>query len=277
MSRPLSHRQQTIIDCLGRQDACTYADLARLLQVSAMTVRREVNRLAADGRLIKTLRGARRVDAGQSLFETDLRSRLSANLGAKCAIAARAMERVQPGQTLYLDGSTTCLELAKALARQGDRLTLVTNSALLCLELGKGRANAVLCLGGQYDGDSLCFAGPDAEAALARLYFDIAFLSTKGFVPAEGTYESATHLFRLKQAAARHAREVVLLVDHSKFGCRALSRVLDTAAIHRVITDAATPAKHLRVLRRAGVAVDVAPTTPTPARRRRAPGKAAAV
>lgn len=264
-----TRRQQTILDCLAHEDECAYVALAKRLRVSAMTVRRDVNRLAAAGRLIKTLRGARRAEAGRSLFETDLRSRLNANLPEKMAIAAKALTLLRAGQTVYLDGSTTCLELAKRLAQQGPRLTVITNSALLCLHLGLAHDTTVICLGGQYDADSLCLAGPEAEASAERLYFDVAFLSTKGFLPRDGTFESAAHLFRLKQLVVRHAREVVLLVDHTKFGNRALCKAVDITAIQRVVTDAGTSPEYLAALRQAGVAVDVAPPLVPPASRRR--------
>jgi DeoR/GlpR family transcriptional regulator of sugar metabolism len=76
-----------------------------------------------------------------------------------------------------------------------------------------------------------------------------------GFLPSEGTFESAVANFRVKQALARHAKTVVLLVDHSKFGQRALARVLDVKEVHCVVTDESTPADDLRQLAEAGIRV----------------------
>lgn len=262
----LNRRHQSILDRLASDGECRYAALAGQLRVSAMTIRRDVDTMAAAGQLLKTLRGARRSDAGQSLFETDLQARLSANLPQKRAIAAVAAARIKPGQTLFLDGGTTCLELAKLLARQAQGVTLVSNSALICLHLGQGGAhNTIIALGGEYDAASASMHGPDTEAALARLYVDTAFLSTKGFLPEEGTFESAAHLYRLKQLVVGRARNVTLLVDAGKFGRRALAKVLDTAQLHTLITDAQAPAADLERLRQQGcevlVAGDDAPVT----------------
>jgi len=85
-----------------------------------------------------------------------------------------------------------------------------------------------------------------------------AFLTTKGFLPADGTYESAVATFRIKQIIAERAVETILLVDHTKFGHRALSKVLDISQIQQVVTDEATPRSALSALRRAGVNVNVA-------------------
>ena len=84
--------------------------------------------------------------------------------------------------------------------------------------------------------------GPAAEESARRFFVDVAFLSTKGFLPEEGTFESAMATFRIKQIIAEQAGRVCLLVDHSKFGRRALCKVLDVAQIDEVITDAEAPA-----------------------------------
>ena len=87
--------------------------------------------------------------------------------------------------------------------------------------------------------------GSTAEEAARRFFVDIAFLSTKGFLPEEGTFESSIATFRIKQVIAEQAARVVLLVDHSKFGQRALCKVLDMGQIDEVITDAGTAAADL--------------------------------
>src|SRR5580700_968054 len=94
---------------------------------------------------------------------------------------------------------------------------------------------------------------------MAKFFFvDQAFLSTKGFVPSGDTYYSEVANFRLKQIVVGRAVETVLLVDHTKFGHRALSKVLDISQIQQVVTDERTGESDLTVLRRAGITVHVA-------------------
>ena len=80
-----------------------------------------------------------------------------------------------------------------------------------------------------------------------------------GFIPAEGTFESTVANYRIKQIATRRSQRVVLLVDHSKFGKRALARVLDADEIDCVVTDDAASREHLAELADAGTEYVLAP------------------
>jgi len=232
-----------------------------------MTIRRDVDAMAHDGLVIKTLGGVQRA-AAMDLYETDLRSRLSEHRREKRAIARTALSLLEGRRTIFIDGGTTCLEFAKALAAEQKDLTIVTNSALACLDLGRSKENMVVGIGGQYDAASASFVGPTAEESAAKFFVDVAFVSTKGFLPEIGTFESAVATYHIKQIIARQAARVVLLVDHSKFGQRALSKVLDIAQIHDIVTDDAAPQDVLRKLEsadrrvhRANILIEAASTT----------------
>jgi len=248
-------RQRQILDWLEHAGAGSYQELADLLGVSTMTVRREVDRLAIAGLLIKTLGGVQRADAPSYLMETAINGRMGRNRLEKQAMARAAIGLADGTETLFLDGSTTCLELAKLIARRLRGLTIVTNSALTALEIGRNRNNVVVGIGGEFDPNSCCFVGAVAEEAAERYYVDIAFISTMGFLPAEGTFESTVANFRVKQILSRRARRVVLLVDHSKFGQRALARVLASNEIDVVVTDEAASAEDVAILEEAGIEV----------------------
>ena len=248
-------RQRQILEWLERAGAGSYAELAERLGVSTMTVRREVDRLAAGGFVIKTLGGVQRADAPGYLMETAIQARMGHKRLEKQAIARAAIALAEGAETLFLDGSTTCLELAKLIARRLRGVTVVTNSALTALEIGRNRNNTVVGIGGEFDLNSCCFVGSVAEEAAERYYVDVAFISTMGFLPGEGTFESTVANFRVKQILSRRARRVALLVDHSKFGQRALARVLATGEIHAVVTDSGTASEHLSELAAAGVEV----------------------
>jgi DeoR/GlpR family transcriptional regulator of sugar metabolism len=111
--------------------------------------------------------------------------------------------------------------------------------------------------GGQFDPATACLVGPAAEEAARRFFVDIAFFSTKGFLPDEGTFESSIAAIRIKQIVAEHAARVVLLADHSKFGQRALCQALRIQQVHEVITDAGAAAADVATLERRGIIVRV--------------------
>ncbi len=252
-------RQVAIVDRIDLVGACTYQELATLLEVSEMTIRRDVDKLVLRGGAIKTLGGVQTAHASKHLYESAVQKRLNVQPREKEQIACQALGRIKSQQTVFIDGGTTCLMLARQIARQLQSLTVVTHSALACLELGRTMDNTIVSLGGQFDPSSACFVGPTAEEAARRLFVDVACLSTKGFLPEEGTFESSMATFRIKQIIAEQAARVILLVDHTKFGQRALCKVLDIASIHEVITDAGATASEVEKLRKCGIVVRVAP------------------
>lgn len=251
-------RHARILELLQARGTGTYVELGKLLGVSSMTIRRDIDQLARADRLIKTLGGAQYAKVPQFLYESSLSSRLGVNRAAKDLIAAQAVAQVRPRQTIFLDGSTTCIAFARAIARSGPEVTVITNSALIAMELGASGTAKVICLGGDYDAQSASFVGSLAEEACGRFCIDTTFLSTKSFIAAEGTYESSTATLRIKQLVAKRSTRVVLLVDSSKFGQRALCKVLDVSLIKLVITDRQCPKSTQQVLRRSGCEVIVA-------------------
>jgi len=255
--RRIQDRAALILDVLDRQGTASYEALAELLQVSTMTVRRACEELARLGKIIKTIGGIQQAHAPAYLYESTVRERIATNRAEKRAIAAKAFDLIPNNQTIFIDGGTTNLALATLIADRRAGLTILTNSALTCLELSKGQ-NTIIGIGGEYDPVTLSFVGPQAEEMAKSFFVDQAFLTTKGFMPEDGTYESAVATFRIKQIIAERAVETVLLVDHTKFGHRALSKVLDISQIQQVVTDEGTPKSDLASLGRAGINVKVA-------------------
>lgn len=256
----LEARHQAILDLLSEKGSCSYRELSEAFNVSVMTVRRDAEVLSAAGRVIKTLGGLQAANGPSSLYETDVRSRLTENIREKRSIARAALELITPNSTLFLDGSTTCLELARAMVTLDEPVTVVTNSMLIALELHQARCVTVIMIGGELDRRSASCVGLDTERSLERFYVDQVFISTKGLVVEEGTFESSMANMRIKQYVAQNSRRVVLLVDHSKFGQRALRKVLDMPQIHTVITDTGASPQALAVLQKAGIETHIAET-----------------
>jgi DeoR family transcriptional regulator, aga operon transcriptional repressor len=240
-------RSQLILDLLERQGTASYEDIAKMLKVSNMTIRRECDALAQSEKIIKTVGGIQRADAPAYFHEGPVDDRLLINHAEKQAIARKSLELIGEQHTIYIDGSTTCLELAKLMARERSGLTVVTNSVMICLEMSRGR-NTIIGIGGEFDQESLSFGGSQAAICAKTFFVDLAIVSTKAFLPADGTYESLVATFRIKQIMAEQCSELVLLVDHTKFGKRSLSKVLDISQIHHVVTDDKTSKSDISLL-----------------------------
>lgn len=256
-SSRIRDRAAFILDTVERQGTASYEALAESLRVSTMTARRDCEELVRLGKVLKTIGGIQQAHAPAYLYENAVRERIASNRAEKQAIAAKALDLIQNNQTVFIDGGTTNLLLARLIAERCTGLTILTNSALTCLELSKGQ-NTIIGIGGEYDPMALSFVGSQAEQMAKSFFVEQAFLTTKGFLPTDGTYESAVATFRIKQIIAERAVETILLVDHTKFGHRALSKVLDISQIQHVVTDEVTAKSDLRSLGRAGINVNVA-------------------
>jgi DeoR/GlpR family transcriptional regulator of sugar metabolism len=252
-------RREAILECLEQRITLSYRELADRFQTSSMTVRRDVDELYRRGLVLKASGGVRRVERLPPLFETPLASRFSVQRAEKRSIARVAARLVAPGQTIYVDGGTSSVELARWIADCCVNITVLSNSALICMELGRSPKNTIIGIGGHYVPDNLCFVGPTAEDFARRYFVDIAFFSTKGLLPHEGTYESFEPTFRIKQILAGQCHRVVVLADHTKFGQRSLCKVLDVSQIHTVVTDELTQAADITALRQSGREVLAAP------------------
>ncbi len=100
--------------------------------------------------------------------------------------------------------------------------------------------------------------GAASEESAGQFFVDLAFMSTKGFHPMEGTFESSLSTMQIKRIMAQQCDRTILLADHSKFHQRALSKVLDVSQICEVITDDQTSEDDILTLREKGVVVHVA-------------------
>lgn len=234
-------RRGEITQWVKKEGSLTYEQIQKRFDVAPMTARRDVTALAAQGKVVRSLRGATWVPPDGFLSEGPLWERLGKNLSAKRLIARTAAKLIKSNSTLYLDGSTTSIELARNIARDRMEVTVVTNSVLVSACFCNATTARVIQLGGTLNLLSGCATGGETEEAAKDYFIDIGFFATLGYIPGEGTYESFADTFRVKQAIARRCSQIVLILDHTKFGKRSLNQVLDDASISTIITDRAIP------------------------------------
>ncbi len=233
-------RRQRILDLVRTEGSVRVSDLSRRFQVTPETIRREINRLAGEGRLVRVHGGAVLPTA---VPEEPFPRRLARQLAEKGAIAAAAAGLVEEGDTIVLDASTTALALGRALAeRQTANLVVLTNGAELPLHLGPSAGITVLCLGGSMRWRSRSYVGPLTVGALSQYRVRKAFISCQGFTLDSGPSESNDDDAQVKSAMVRAAAEVILLVDHTKWGRNALVPICPLAGVRRLVTDRQPPA-----------------------------------
>ena len=251
-------RRQLIAEAVMAEGNMRIEDLVERFGISLMTAHRDLDELASRGLLRKT-RGIVSA-APTSLVEASDVYRSAQQSGEKRALAAAAAAHVEPGQAVFLDDSTTVLQLVPHLAGRVP-LTAITNSMGLMTALRQMRDVTLLGLGGQYHNWCNAFLGPMTTSEIRRLRADLVVLSmpaiTDGVV-----FHQSPEMAEVKRAMFDSARRRILLADHSKFSRRALHAMARLEEFDLLIVDETTPQETVSELRAAGVKVEVAPSLP---------------
>ncbi len=208
-------------------------DLALTVGASEATVRRDLKHLAEEGQLELVYGGAKLRHVSDHSF----RFKATQNVEAKRAIGRMAADLVQDDQQLFLDSGTTAFSVVPYLKRR-QGLSVIVNSARLALELGAPGLSVIL-LGGQYRASRMDSVGPLALTTLDKLRNYICMIGADGLSMDFGLAAADIESAALYGMAVQHARETILLADHSKFSSQSLYKIVDWNAVSRVVTDRA--------------------------------------
>jgi DeoR/GlpR family transcriptional regulator of sugar metabolism len=210
-----SERHRIILDLILKGDA-NVEQLGGALGVSEATVRRDLTTLATQRRLVRTYGGATAL-IGSHEPEASLDERKATQREQKEAIARAAAAHVRDGDTVLLDGGTTCAALARHLGSRVD-LHVVTNNLLAVMTLANSPGVHLTLIGGDLRNSSMSTLGPLAELSLSRLSVDTAFLGADGVVAGFGLCEATAQQAHLKDCIIRRAAQVIVLADAEKLG-----------------------------------------------------------
>jgi DeoR family transcriptional regulator, glycerol-3-phosphate regulon repressor len=249
----ISRRHIDILERLRQHGTSTIADLARALNVSEETIRRDSVPLQQRGDVLK-LHGSLSLphQVGEAPFERRLREYSE----AKRAIARRAAMLVADGDSLILDtGTTTSIFAQELLKKRG--LTLVTNSADIAKTLATVNGNKVYLAGGELNGANGAAFGASTVAYLSNFQVTHTFISISALHPEFGPMDMYIQEAEFARMALTRASHRVMLTDASKFGQKALVKICDFKDVDRLITNAIPDPALSAALQAAGVAVNV--------------------
>ncbi len=257
LSLPAEARRKEIVRLLLAQEAITIPELVARFHVSAMTAHRDLDELQARGVLRKVRGGATAQPSTQ--YESSLAYRLSVMTQAKQALGRHAVAHVEPGSSILLDDSTTCLAMVPFLAGIPG-LTVVTNFLCVVEAVTQMKETDIrlIVVGGTYDPKYHSFLGLVASRALSDLRVDRCFLSVPALDPQDGVFHQEASQVRIKRGMIEVADSSILLVDSSKVPKRALHRIVGLDAFERIIVDRPTDTDSIDALRRSGATVEVA-------------------
>lgn len=248
-------RREQIAAIVLANAATSARDLATRFAVSPMTIHRDLDELERRGVLRKTRGGA--TAQPSSLFESNVRYRLTSATREKEALAHYALTLIEPGQAVLLDDATTTLALARLLPELVP-LTVITNYLATIQALHASPGIRLIALGGEYFPSHDSFTGIVCEGSIAALRADIFLMSTSA-VSNGAAYHQEQEIVAVKRAMLRAAARRVLLIDHGKLGKTALHRLADLSEFDLIVVDDGVDAAGLRVLEDARTEYAIAP------------------
>jgi DeoR/GlpR family transcriptional regulator of sugar metabolism len=271
----VAERRSRIRDIMERQSTVSIAELAGLFGTSEMTIRRDLDNLAARGVCLRTYGGAITLRApasqssgraSESVYPT-FQERECAQVREKLAIARAAASLVRAGDVVAIDSGTTAACLAREF-RAASPITVITNSIRIIAQLQDSAQITLVCPGGIMSsadrnilGGDLAFVGPIAVSTLRTLHAKKAFITTSGLTVAKGISNASLFQAEIKRILIEIADEAILLADHTKFGQSHGFLVAPPTAFSRIITDTMAPPEDVAALRTMGI--DVIEVTPT--------------
>ncbi|TVY00329.1 DeoR/GlpR family DNA-binding transcription regulator [Paenibacillus cremeus] len=248
----VAERWQKIVQLVNERGSIRVTELSDICQVTEETIRRDLDKLEGEGKLMRSHGGAISLKTEQ-VQETPYPERETTNMDQKRKIAAEAIRHINENDRIILDASSTAWYMAQILPDVP--LTVLTNSLKVAMELSSKEKVQVISTGGLLSPRSLSYVGPLAERSLRTYHVDKAFISCKGLHSERGLSESNEMQALIKQKMIEIADQVYVLADSSKFGQKSFAHVGEWEQIHTVITDRVADERELAALREKAVRI----------------------
>src|SRR5690242_20377883 len=243
-------RQQRISEYLQKAEFASLEEIARHVEASVSTVRRDVTLLETAGTLRRTHGGARVVVPRSDEFTFSARD--THQLVEKEAIGRACADLIPPNQSVILDAGTTIYHVARYLESKAPQI--VTNSLPVANLFASAHRLEIVLSGGVIYPRLGVLVGPLAVEAFRKIHADVAVMSAGGLC-LEGITNSHGLLIDIQQAMIQAAQKVIFCLDHTKLGRRSVLPLSDLAPVDVIVTDAGAPAEILEGLRARNIEV----------------------
>ncbi|MEC5344283.1 DeoR/GlpR family DNA-binding transcription regulator [Brenneria populi] len=252
-----AERYKMIYAYVQQHGSALVAELSEMFQVSPETIRRDLNVLEKNKKLIRSFGGAVSLDAHDappvetqdSVYQPNaidraesFRKRTEKHPDIKMKIAKSALQFIQPGDCILLDNSSTCWFLARQIPDID--ITVVTNSVKIIQALACRDNVRVIGVGGEYSARHDDFHGPVAESAIRNFQINSLFFSCQGLNQESGVRDGSEINARLKQVMLQISGKKILLADSSKFEQFAFCKICMLDKIDVLITNKVVAQKY---------------------------------
>jgi DeoR family deoxyribose operon repressor len=251
-------RLNNIVSLLHQKAEMTVKEIAGLLNVSEMTIRRDLNDLEKERQVKRTHGGARIYNpshrGGSDYF---IGEQMERRVREKNAIGMTAASRIQAHETIILDSGSTMPFIARYLDREMP-LTVICNSFQTATELVlKKNVNLVLS-GGYFHRDSNVFHSHEGCELIRNIRAEKAFISAAGIDENLGLTTFFYFEAEAKKAIIESSKQIVLAVDSTKFGKVSTSYFTDLDRVNTIITDNGISDRYRKIIDQRGIELVIA-------------------
>ncbi|CUO30813.1 HTH-type transcriptional repressor glcR [[Eubacterium] contortum] len=227
-------RLMVIRQCIQNMKKVSVAELSSQCSVTEETIRRDLDKLEAEG-VVTRIHGGAIWNADVQKEGIHFYKRMSKNLKEKQNIARKTAELLEGKHTIIADSSTTVMEALKLMQDNPD-VTIVTNSTEVFREFQQSAVN-VISVGGEFNKKSLSLQGQLAKSNMSKYHVSVALISCKSVDIEKGVQDSNESEAEIKKIMLEQADEVALLADHTKFDQTAFVCLIDLKSVNYIITD----------------------------------------
>lgn len=248
-------RHEFILDQLVKFDFIQVTDLAQMLDVSLVTIRKDLTELEREGKLYRSHGGAKRINPFASNRSVNEKEKLAPN--EKMAIGKAAASLITEEDSIALASGTTVHALARNI-HASYRLTVVSASLEASGILAHENFVEIIQLGGLLRHSSLSVVGQYAERVISGFSFTKFYLGVDGIDFEYGLSTTDMREAELNQKMMQAAQKTIVLADSSKFGRRSFAKIGNIDDIDMIITDSNVSPSIIRKLEELGIETIIA-------------------
>jgi DeoR family transcriptional regulator of aga operon len=250
-------RLTAILTALQQSGSVSVEGLSKGLDVSLVTIRRDLDALENKGLLRRTHGGAISIEPFfYEPFRNDrsFQAQVERFAEDKRRIGRAAAALIKEGEIIALTPGTTTTEVIRGIP-MNHRVTVVTSTVNVAMELSKRKDLEVFVTGGHLRGEWFSLVGPTAAQSLSHLSIHTLFIGADGVDSKQGVTCFSPDESQLNSTMVRHAQRKIAVVDHSKFGVVAGWRICPTSELDLLITDSGATDEMIEPFEKAQVQV----------------------
>jgi DeoR/GlpR family transcriptional regulator of sugar metabolism len=228
-------RRSQIEQMIIQNKSVLVLELAKKFDVTAETIRGDLEKLEKQGVLVRTYGGATLVEGNEA--DMAVQDRETINYEGKHRIGGRAAQLIKDGETIFLDASTSSLHVARNI-KEKRGITVITNAEKVVTELAGCENIKVICTGGQLTPKNMSYVGRIAEESIRKNYYaNKFFFSCRGVTLHRGMMESNESEAEIKKAMMDASESAIFLCDYTKLGKLGVPVVAGLDRLDYFITD----------------------------------------